>query len=154
MCAVAERDRRLEQCNAPGRTVHRATNTATKTPICGTRIVHVACAVKRRISATSQRRRYSYPVHNPDRRGSGPPMWRLRLQPTMTQVPPTPVPPAPPNPPRGFAIKLLLLILAIITFAIAAILALVGSSWDSFIHLFALLNIGLALFAASFLPIP
>ena len=70
----------------------------------------------------------------------------------MTQVPPPQ--PVSPNPPRGFAIKLLLLILAIITFAIAAILALVGSSWDSFIHLFALLNIGLALFAASFLPIP
>ena len=50
--------------------------------------------------------------------------------------------------------KLLLLILSIIVLAVAAILALAGSSWDTFTHLFALLSIGLALFAASFLPIP
>ena len=50
--------------------------------------------------------------------------------------------------------KLLLLILSIIVFAIAAILALTGSSWDTFRHLFALAALGWALFAASFLPIP
>jgi hypothetical protein len=50
--------------------------------------------------------------------------------------------------------KLLLLILSVIVFAVTAILALAGSSWDTFAHLFALGEIGLALFAASFLPIP
>jgi uncharacterized membrane protein len=50
--------------------------------------------------------------------------------------------------------KLLLLLLAIIVFAVTAILALAGSSWDTFTHLTALVCIGLALFAASFLPIP
>lgn len=50
--------------------------------------------------------------------------------------------------------KLLLLILSIILLGVAAILALAGSSWDTFAHLFALLCIAVALFAASFLPIP
>jgi uncharacterized membrane protein len=50
--------------------------------------------------------------------------------------------------------KLLLLLLAIIVFAITAILALAGSSWDTFTHLLALVSIGLAFFAASFLPLP
>jgi uncharacterized membrane protein len=50
--------------------------------------------------------------------------------------------------------KLLFLILAIIVFAVTAIIALTGGTWDTFSHLFALVAIGLALFAASFLPVP
>jgi len=50
--------------------------------------------------------------------------------------------------------KSLLLILSIVVFLVTAELAIAGSSWDTFQHLFALCNIGLALFAASFLPIP
>ena len=50
--------------------------------------------------------------------------------------------------------KLLLLVLAIIAFVVTAILALTGGTWSTTVHLFALLGIGLALFAASFLPLP
>ena len=50
--------------------------------------------------------------------------------------------------------KLLFLILAIIVCAVTAIIALTGGTWDTFSHLFALVSIGLALFAASFLPLP
>jgi hypothetical protein len=50
--------------------------------------------------------------------------------------------------------KLLLLILSIIVFVVTAILAIAGSSWDTLEHLIALTCIGLAFFAASFLPIP
>jgi hypothetical protein len=51
-------------------------------------------------------------------------------------------------------LKLLFLILAIVVFAVTAIIALTGGTWDTFSHLFALVSIGLALFAASFLPLP
>jgi hypothetical protein len=50
--------------------------------------------------------------------------------------------------------KLVLLVLAIIVFAVSAIIALTGGTWSTVSHLFALVGIGLALFAASFLPIP
>ena len=50
--------------------------------------------------------------------------------------------------------KLLLLILALVVFLLAGLLCLIGSSWDTFRHLFALAALGWALFAASFLPIP
>jgi uncharacterized membrane protein len=50
--------------------------------------------------------------------------------------------------------KLLLLVLAIVVFLVTAILAIAGSSWDTLAHLLALVSIGLAFFAASFLPIP
>ena len=50
--------------------------------------------------------------------------------------------------------KLLCLIFAIVLFIVTAILAIAGSSWDSFSHLFALVCVGLAFFAASFLPVP
>lgn len=50
--------------------------------------------------------------------------------------------------------KLLLLVGAIVVFIIGAIIALTGGTWDSAAHLFALAFIGLAAFAASFLPIP
>jgi hypothetical protein len=50
--------------------------------------------------------------------------------------------------------KLLFLILAIVLFIVVAILAIAGSSWDTFSHLLALVSVGLALFAASFLPLP
>ena len=50
--------------------------------------------------------------------------------------------------------KLLLLVVAIILFVVTAIIALTGGTWDTFAHLIALLGIGLAFFAASFLPIP
>jgi uncharacterized membrane protein len=55
---------------------------------------------------------------------------------------------------KGIIIKLLLLVLAIIVFVVTAILALTGGTWSTTVHLFALLGIGLALFAASFLPLP
>jgi hypothetical protein len=51
-------------------------------------------------------------------------------------------------------VKLLFLVLAIIVFVVTAIIALTGGTWDTFSHLFALVSIGLAFFAASFLPIP
>lgn len=47
--------------------------------------------------------------------------------------------------------KLLFLVLAIIAFVVTAIIALTGGTWSTVSHLFA---IGLALFAASFLPLP
>jgi hypothetical protein len=50
--------------------------------------------------------------------------------------------------------KLLLLIGSIIVFVLVALLCLLGSSWDTLTHLFALTCIGLAAFAASFLPVP
>jgi hypothetical protein len=49
--------------------------------------------------------------------------------------------------------KLGLLILSIVVVLVTAILALAGSSWDSFTHLFALLCLALALFFSSFLPL-
>lgn len=50
--------------------------------------------------------------------------------------------------------KILLLIVSVALLVVIAILALAGSSWDTFTHLFALLCIALAAFAASFLPLP
>ena len=50
--------------------------------------------------------------------------------------------------------KLVFLIGAIILFVITAIIALTGGTWDTFSHLLALVCIGLAAFAASFLPLP
>lgn len=50
--------------------------------------------------------------------------------------------------------KLLLLVLSIVVFLVTAILALAGSNWDTFTHLLALVCLGLAFLAASFLPIP
>ena len=50
--------------------------------------------------------------------------------------------------------KLLFLVLAIIAFVVTAIIALTGGTWSTVSHLFALVAIGLALFAASFLPLP
>jgi uncharacterized membrane protein len=50
--------------------------------------------------------------------------------------------------------KLLLLIGSIIVFVLVALLCLLGSSWDTLTHLFALVCVGLAFFAASFLPVP
>ena len=50
--------------------------------------------------------------------------------------------------------KLLFLILSIIIFVVTAILAIAGSSWDTLEHLLALVSIGLAFLAASFLPLP
>lgn len=50
--------------------------------------------------------------------------------------------------------KLLLLIFGIVLFLLTGIIALTGGSWDTAAHLEALLAFGLALFAASFLPIP
>ena len=49
--------------------------------------------------------------------------------------------------------KLLLLVLAIIFFVVTAIIALTGGTWDTLSHLFALVCIGLAALAASFLPL-
>jgi hypothetical protein len=51
-------------------------------------------------------------------------------------------------------VKLLLLVLAIVVFLVTAILAIAGSSWDTFSHLLALTDMGLAFFAASFLLLP
>jgi hypothetical protein len=48
--------------------------------------------------------------------------------------------------------KLLLLIAAICLFIVLAILGLSGGHWETFGHLIALLGVGLAAFAASFLP--
>lgn len=50
--------------------------------------------------------------------------------------------------------KLLLLVIAIVFFVITAIIALTGGAWDTFSHLLALIAIGWACLAASFLPIP
>ena len=50
--------------------------------------------------------------------------------------------------------RLVFLILAIVVFLLSALLCAIGSSWDTFRHLFALLCLGLAFFAAYFLPIP
>ena len=50
--------------------------------------------------------------------------------------------------------RFLFLVLAIIFFVVTAIIALTGGSWDSFSHLIALVCVGLAFFAASFLPLP
>ena len=55
---------------------------------------------------------------------------------------------------KGVCVKLLFLVLAIVVFLVTAILAIAGSSWDTLAHLLALVSIGLAFFAASFLPIP
>ena len=50
--------------------------------------------------------------------------------------------------------KLLFLIVAIVIFILIALLVLTGGTWATIQHLFALLGIGLAFLAASFLPIP
>lgn len=50
--------------------------------------------------------------------------------------------------------KLFLLCLSLIAFVIAAIFALAGGTLGTVDHLFATVSIGLALLAASFLPIP
>lgn len=50
--------------------------------------------------------------------------------------------------------KLLLLILSIVVFVVTAILCLTGGAWETFLHVTALISVGFALFAASFLPIP
>jgi hypothetical protein len=50
--------------------------------------------------------------------------------------------------------KVLLLVLSILAFLVLAIFAIAGGTLANAQHLFATLGIGLALFAASFLPIP
>lgn len=50
--------------------------------------------------------------------------------------------------------KLILLVVSIVLFVIAVIVGLTGGTWSNAEHLFALTDAGLALFAASFLPIP
>ena len=47
-----------------------------------------------------------------------------------------------------------ILLLAIIMFVVTAIIALTGGTWSTFTHLIATTCIGLALFAAAFLPVP
>ena len=49
--------------------------------------------------------------------------------------------------------RLLFLVLAIILFVVTAIIALTGGSWSTFTHLIATTCIGLAFFAAAFLPV-
>lgn len=49
--------------------------------------------------------------------------------------------------------KIVLLVVAIVLFVILAFVAFAGGNWDTSGHLFGLLGIGLAWFAASFLPI-
>jgi hypothetical protein len=49
--------------------------------------------------------------------------------------------------------KLLFLIASIIVFILTAILCFIGGSFSTFLHIAALLSIGLACFVASFLPL-